>query len=104
MKRTCGITLGVLLTGIAAGLPVQAAESSRDGQPKPPLEQASESVNKNLQKHPDNRGLQNASQRLSANQKKIAAHRAQQDARKQQHPSAEAPTHAGRSARGRTRF
>ncbi|SRR5712691_211862 len=52
--------------------------SNSASQPKPPLAQAAESVGKNLVRDPDNRGLQNASQRIADN---IADRQARMDAR-----------------------
>src|SRR5712691_13482439 len=55
-----------------------AGGSNSASQPKPPLTQAAESVGKNLARDPDNRGLQNASQRIADN---IADRQARMDAR-----------------------
>ena len=44
-----------------------------------PVTQGEASVDKNLNKNKDNKGLQNADQRLEANQAKIAAKRADAD-------------------------
>jgi hypothetical protein len=46
------------------------------GTVKKPLSQAIKSVGKNLSKDPDNKGLQNASEKLDANQQKIEERRA----------------------------
>jgi len=74
MYRANVVICGALLA-IATSLPA-AAEPPSDTPPKAPLEQASESVDKNLQKHPDNRGLQNAAGRIADNQERIAERRA----------------------------
>lgn len=51
--------------------------STTTGTVKKPLSQAIDSVGKNLSKDPDNRGLQNAAERLDANQQKIEERRAE---------------------------
>lgn len=47
-----------------------------------PLSQAQESIDKNLQKNPDNKGLQNAAERLEINKQRQEAKRAEQEAKR----------------------
>ena len=51
------------------------AESDADPVKPKPLDQAIQSVDKNLEKHPDNKGLQNAKHRLQENQDRQEMHR-----------------------------
>ncbi len=50
---------------------------------KQPLDQAIESVDQNLAKDPDNKGLQNAADRLQTNQQRQQEKRAEQEAKRQ---------------------
>ena len=68
---------------LASSVHAQTAGGSDSGsQPKAPLSQASESVAKNLARDPDNRGLQNAAQRIADNQARLAQKRAEQEERR----------------------
>lgn len=96
MDRISLVISGAVLA-LVLSLPAAAADPASEEQPKAPLEQASESVNKNLQKHPDNRGLQNASRRIAENQERIAAQRA---AREQRRAERESRLGAERPLRG----
>jgi hypothetical protein len=69
-KTRIALAFGVLLQLFAASPGFSATAGSRE-----PLSQAQESVDKNLQKSPDNKGLQNAAGRLQANQERIESKR-----------------------------
>jgi hypothetical protein len=56
-----------------SGVSYAADDTTTDA--KVPLTQAQESVDKNLTRDPDSKGLNNASERLEANQTKIEAHK-----------------------------
>jgi len=62
---------------IAAGTSYAA-----DAETRAPLSQAQESIEKNLQKNPDNKGLQNAAERLEINKQRQEAKRAEQEAKR----------------------
>jgi hypothetical protein len=59
---------------LLASISVAHAETANQ-----PVSQGAASVNKNLSKDPDNKGLQNASERLKENEAKVAAKRADAD-------------------------
>lgn len=76
-----------MLFGAGAVYAADPAPAS-GGAGKAPLDQAIESVQKNLDKKPDNSGLQNARERLEANQERKEAKDANKDARKKAHREA----------------
>lgn len=85
IKHLFFISLSVMLVGaVYAADPAPAS----GGASKAPLDQAIESVQKNLDKKPDNSGLQNARERLEANQERKEAKDADKDARKKAHREA----------------
>lgn len=63
MKKLALIVAGAL--ALACGIAQAQSDSAK------PLAHATESLDKNLQKHPDNKGLQNARQRLEDNQNRF---------------------------------
>lgn len=67
MIKLSHIATALLLTSIS----VAHAESANQ-----PVSQGAASVNKNLSKDPDNKGLQNASEQLQENEAKVAEKRA----------------------------
>ncbi len=74
MKLKSVLTFGTFVVFAAGTLPPAfAAPPAQDN--KAPLDQASESVEKNRQKNPDNPGLENAAERLETNRKRIEEHR-----------------------------
>ncbi|RJQ48743.1 MAG: hypothetical protein C4528_01870 [Gammaproteobacteria bacterium] len=87
IKHLFAISLSAMLIGAGA---VNAADPAPagGGAGKAPLDQAIESVEKNLDKNPDNSGLQNARERLEANQERKEAKDAAKDARKKAHREA----------------
>src|SRR3990170_18002 len=76
-------------TAIAAGilllLGVASTSYAADPAAKQPLDQAIKSVDKNLARDPDNKGLQNAAERLQTNQERYEKKRAEQKAKRQEH-------------------
>ena len=78
MKKTIStITVGTLLLLGAASTSHAADAATKQ---KQPLDQAIKSVDKNLAKNPENKGLQNAAGRLQTNQER---HDKKRDARKE---------------------
>lgn len=76
-KTGIALTFGAIFLSIGAGTSHAAAPKAPE-----PLSQARESVDKNLQKNPDNKGLQNADERLKANQERHEKKRAEQNAKR----------------------
>lgn len=75
-KTNIAIAVGTLFFLCAAGTSYAA-----DTDAKQPLDQAVKSVDKNLAKDPDNKGLQNAAGRLQTNKERHDKKRAEKDAR-----------------------
>jgi len=76
-KTGIALAFGSWLLLIAAGSSSAATTETRE-----PLGQAQESVDKNLQKNPDNKGLQNAAGRLQVNQERIEKKRGGQKSKR----------------------
>ncbi len=62
--------------------------------PPAPVSQGAASVNKNLAKDPDNKGLQTASEQLKENEAKIAAKRTEQTRKRETHSESTEASHA----------
>lgn len=95
------LSIASLVLGVAA---VHAQTAPANGSAQPPLTQGISSVDKNLKRDPDNKGLQNADQRLQTNQERLEARKAKVDARvdtakAQRMERPERPDHAGRPGR-----
>jgi hypothetical protein len=73
-KTKTAIAIGTLLL-----LGVTSTSHAADPATKQPLDQARESVDKNLAKDPDNKGLQNAAERLQTNQERLEKKRAEKE-------------------------
>ena len=72
-KTRIALAFGSLLLLIATGSSSAATTETQE-----PLGHAQESVDRNLQKNPDNKGLQNAAGRLQVNQDRIKKKRLEQ--------------------------
>lgn len=64
-----------ILVAILSLAAFHLAYAADDVDTKAPLSQSTQSVNKNLTRDPDSKGLTNASKRLEANEDKIEAHK-----------------------------
>ena len=73
-KTQVSVSIAALFLG--ASSIVFAADTATTSTTKEPLAQSSTSVEKNVTRDPDSKGLNNASNRLEANQDKIEAKRA----------------------------
>lgn len=67
--------IGRTLLAAAAAVTL-ATLGTANAQTTTPATQGLDSVDKNLKRDPDNRGLKNAQQRIEANQKRFAEHKA----------------------------
>jgi len=92
----------VLLFGVANAQSTSDSTSTRK-----PLDQGISSVEKNLEKNPDNKGLRNAKERLQENQERFEARKAERAERLAQRPDrperaerAERPERPERADRG----
>lgn len=90
-KTRAVIVAGALLLLSAAG-----TSHADDPATKQPLDQAMESVDKNLARDPDNKGLQNAAERLQTNKERHEKKRAEQKAKRQKHKDDQAEKRAER--------
>lgn len=95
------LAIAGLLFGVAAA---QAQTVSNNGAAQPPLTQGTTSVDKNLKRDPDNKGLQNADQRLQTNQNRLEARKAKVEtrvdtAKAQRMERPDRPERAGRAGR-----
>lgn len=90
-KTRAAIAAGTLLL-----LGVASTSYAADPAAKQPLDQAIESVDKNLAKDPDNKGLQNAAERLRINQERHKQKRAEQKAKREEHKDDQAEKRAER--------
>jgi hypothetical protein len=75
-------TFRIIATIVAAlfvGAAYAQTSTSKPSDDKAPLTQGISSVDKNLEKKPDNKGLQNADKRLKANQERMEARRVKRD-------------------------
>lgn len=70
---------------VGAGVAYAADPAPASGSSKAPSGQAAESVQKNLDKKPDNAGLQNAAEKLEANEAKRERHMKEKEERKKEH-------------------
>lgn len=86
IKHLSATFLSVML--LSAGAVYAADPAPASGGGKAPLDQAIESVEKNLDKNPDNAGLQNAREKLEANQERKEAKEAAKEERKKAHREA----------------
>lgn len=86
IKHLSATFLSVML--LSAGAVYAADPAPASGGGKAPLDQAIESVEKNLDKNPDNAGLQNAREKLEANQERKEAKEAAREERKKAHREA----------------
>lgn len=77
---TTSTTTGTTATATVTTAPALSAISTTTAT-KQPISQGLKSVAKNLEKDPDNKGLQNAQQRLLENQERQETHRLDQQAR-----------------------
>lgn len=77
-KTKTAIAVGTLLL-----LGVASTSYAADPATKQPMDQAVKSVDKNLAKDPDNKGLQNAAGQLQTNQERQDKKRAEQKAKRQ---------------------
>ena len=75
-------TRAVIAAGTLLLLSVAGTSHADDPATKQPLDQAMESVDKNLAKDPDNKGLQNAAERLQTNQERYKNKREEQNAKR----------------------
>lgn len=64
-----------LVVAILSLFTINASFAADEVDTKTPLSQSTQSVNKNLARDPDNKGLTNASKRLETNDEKIEAHK-----------------------------
>lgn len=71
-----------ITVGTAFLLSVASMSYAADTATKQPMDQAVKSVDKNLAKDPDNKGLQNAAGRLQTNQERHEKKRAEKEARR----------------------
>lgn len=76
-KTGISLAFGSLLLSIPVGSSSAATHETRE-----PLGHAQESIDKNLQKNPDNKGLQNAAGRLQVNQERIEKKRVVQKSKR----------------------
>lgn len=86
IKHLSATFLSVML--LSAGAVYAADPAPASGGGKAPLDQAIESVEKNLDENPDNAGLQNAREKLEANQERKEAKEAAREERKKAHREA----------------
>ena len=75
-------TRAVIAAGTLLLLCVAGTSHADDPAAKQPLDQAMESVDKNLARDPDNKGLQNAAERLQTNQERYKNKREEQNAKR----------------------
>jgi len=66
-------------------LGISGISQAADSTAKKPLDQAIESIDKNLAKDPDNKGLLNAAERLQTNKERYEQKRAAQNAKRLEH-------------------
>jgi hypothetical protein len=85
--------VAVVVSALFVGAAYAQTSTSNSSDDKKPLTQGISSVDKNLEKHPDNKGLQNASKRLKANEDRFETRRAERGER------AERPERAERAER-----
>lgn len=78
-------------------LSVAGTSHADDPATKQPLDQAMESVDKNLARDPDNKGLQNAAERLQTNKERHEKKRAEQKAKRQKQKGDQAKKRAERT-------
>ncbi len=74
-------TMRLIAASLACAALSTQAQTAPTAPPQPPLSQGLSSVEKNLARDPDNQGLQNAQQRLQANQLRQETHRVTVDQR-----------------------
>lgn len=89
-------TRAVIAAGTLLLLSVAGTSHADDPATKQPLDQAMESVDKNLARDPDNKGLQNAAERLQTNKERHEKKRAEQKAKRQKHKDDQAEKRAER--------
>lgn len=92
-------TRAVIAAGTLLLLSVAGTSHADDPATKQPLDQAMESVDKNLARDPDNKGLQNAAERLQTNKERHEKKRAEQKAKRQKHKDDQAEKRAERSGK-----
>lgn len=90
-----------LVFGVTAA---QAQTAPNTGSAQPPLTQGMTSVDKNVKRDSDNKGLRNADQRLQTNQNRLEARKAKVEARvdtakAQRMERPDRPERAGRAGR-----
>jgi hypothetical protein len=89
--RVVAVIVSALFVGAA-----YAQTSTNKSDDKTPMTQGAASVEKNLERDPDNKGLKNASSRIKANQDRFEARRAERGERAERPERAE---HAERPER-----
>ena len=75
-------TLSAISVGTLLLLGVASSSHAADAATKQPMDQAIKSVDKNLAKDPDNKGLNNAAERLQTNKERQAKKREAQKAKR----------------------
>jgi hypothetical protein len=83
----------------AASVAMLASIGMANAQTKVPGTQALDSVDKNLAKDPDNRGLQTAQSRIERNQKRHALHKAEKAEHAEKTDRPDRPAHPDRAGR-----
>jgi hypothetical protein len=71
--------LAAIVSALFVGAVHAQTSTAKPSDDKTPLTQGISSVDKNLEKKPDNKGLQNADKRLRANRDRIEARRVERD-------------------------
>src|SRR4030067_1502613 len=92
-------TRAVIAAGTLLLLSVAGTSYADDPAAKQPLDQAMESVDKNLARDPDNKGLQNAAERLQTNQERYKNKREEQNAKRLAKKNKQAEIKAERTER-----